>query len=154
MESSKSTNSCQIACITFRICSHRLISSILETHAGLNNVAKLRSQKLFWYLNVLMATNSHSEQKLTRILCKKKDITQCRSHQSTVLGGSKLETNLTFDNYAQSSCSQVSNLRYHAWHPRLIPLHQRNDPSNKNSLCIQKYRIEEIMDWKGIIPTW
>lgn len=51
-----------------------------------------------------------------------------QSRQSRVLGGCKLETDLTLGKFEQSGSSQVSNLRYHAWHQRLLPLHQSNDP--------------------------
>ena len=53
-----------------------------------------------------------------------KVITQCGSRRSWVLRGSRM----TFGNFAQKGSSRVSNLRYHTWHPTLLPLHQSNDP--------------------------
>ena len=49
-------------------------------------------------------------------------------YRSRALGVSKLETYLTFGKFALSYCLQVSNMSYYSWHPRLLPLHQSNDP--------------------------
>lgn len=45
-------------------------------------------------------------------------------HTFTLVLAYTCHKDLTFGNFAESGCS---HLRYHAWYPRLLPLHQTND---------------------------